>query len=138
MRLGFVTSFARPAGNLTGISFLTAELVAKGLGLLHDLVPQAARVAVLVNPANVAYVEFTLRDADAAARAKGLQITFSAQAPAARSIRRLKRLCASGLTPSSSLTMPSFTADVSKLSNWRLTIVFLRLIQSSNFPKSAA
>ena len=74
VRLGFVTSLARPGGNLTGISFLTAELVAKGLGLLHDLVPQAARVAVLVNPANVAYVESTLRDADAAARAKGLQI----------------------------------------------------------------
>ena len=48
-------SLARPGGNLTGISFLTAELVAKGLELLHDLVPQAARVAVLVNPANVAY-----------------------------------------------------------------------------------
>jgi putative ABC transport system substrate-binding protein len=74
VRLGLVTSFARPTGNLTGINFLTAELVAKQLELLHGLVPRAARVAVLVNPANVTYVESTTREVEAAARAMGLQI----------------------------------------------------------------
>jgi putative tryptophan/tyrosine transport system substrate-binding protein len=74
VRLGLVPSLARPRGNLTGVAFLTAELVSKQLGLLHDLVPQAARVATFVNPANVAYTESTLRDADATARVKGLQI----------------------------------------------------------------
>ena len=52
VRLGLVASLARPGGNATGINFLTAEVVAKRLGLLRDLLPAAARVAVLVNPTN--------------------------------------------------------------------------------------
>jgi putative tryptophan/tyrosine transport system substrate-binding protein len=61
-------------GNLTGIGFLTTELAAKRLELLRELVPGAARVAVLVNPANVLNTETTLRDLEPAARAVGLQI----------------------------------------------------------------
>ena len=74
VRLGLVASLARPGGNLTGINFFTAELAAKRLELLRELVPAAARVAVLVNPANAANAETTLRDVEAAARAMGLQI----------------------------------------------------------------
>ncbi len=74
IRLGLVASFARPGGNLTGINFVSVELVAKRLGLLRELVPTAARVAVLVNPASVEQTESTLRDVDLAARAIGLQI----------------------------------------------------------------
>jgi ABC-type uncharacterized transport system substrate-binding protein len=72
VRLGLVASLARPGGNLTGINFLTAELGAKRLELLRELVPAATRVAVLVNPAGPGY-EITLRDVEPAARAMGLQ-----------------------------------------------------------------
>jgi len=73
VKLGLVTSLARPGGNLTGINFFANELAAKRLALLHELVPKAARIAVLVNPSNPA-TEGTLRDTLEAARAIGLQI----------------------------------------------------------------
>jgi putative ABC transport system substrate-binding protein len=76
VRLGLVTSLARPGGNATGINFFAQETTAKRLGLLHDLVPKAVRVAVLVNPANAATAEATLRDIPGAARALGLQLQF--------------------------------------------------------------
>jgi putative ABC transport system substrate-binding protein len=71
--LGLVTSLARPGGNLTGINFLTAELAAKQLELLRELVPAATRIALLVNPTG-SNPEATLKDVEAAARAMGLQI----------------------------------------------------------------
>src|SRR5271166_6182471 len=74
VRLGLVTSLARPSGNATGINFFVSELTAKRLEVLHELVPGATRVAMLVNPALGAVTESTLRDAEAAARVFGLQI----------------------------------------------------------------
>jgi putative tryptophan/tyrosine transport system substrate-binding protein len=74
VRLGLVASLARPGGNLTGVNFLIGELTAKRLGLLRELVPGAARIAVLVNPANTTNAETTLRDVEPAAHAMGLQI----------------------------------------------------------------
>src|SRR5262245_49433944 len=73
VRLGLVASMARPGGHLTGVNFLNAELHAKRLELLRALVPEAARVAVLVNPADAANTESTLRDVEPAARTMGLQ-----------------------------------------------------------------
>jgi putative ABC transport system substrate-binding protein len=74
VRLGLVASLARPGGNLTGVNFFSGELTAKRLELLRELVPGAAHVAVLVNPANAAITETTLKDVQSAARAMGLQI----------------------------------------------------------------
>ena len=74
VKLGLVATLARPGGNATGINILSGELVAKRLELLRELVPSAARVAVLVNPTNAANTETTLRDVEGAARAIGLQI----------------------------------------------------------------
>ena len=74
VRVGLVASLAQPGGNLTGINFLSGELVAKRLELLRELVPGTARLAVLVNPVNAINTETTLRDVKAAARAIGLQI----------------------------------------------------------------
>jgi ABC-type uncharacterized transport system substrate-binding protein len=74
VKIGLVTSLARPGGNLTGINFFSSELAAKRMELLRDLVPAAARVAVLVNPADATATETTLRDVETAARAIGLQV----------------------------------------------------------------
>ena len=74
VRLGLVPSLSRPGGNLSGINLLSGELQAKRLELLRELVPRVARVAVLVNQANVENTETTMRDVEAAARDIGLQI----------------------------------------------------------------
>jgi putative ABC transport system substrate-binding protein len=74
VRFGLVASLARPGGNLTGVNYLSAELAAKRLELLRELVPRAVKVAVLVDPA-VPPTATTLRDVEAAARSMGLQIT---------------------------------------------------------------
>jgi ABC-type uncharacterized transport system substrate-binding protein len=76
VKLGVVVSVARPGGNVTGINFYSGELVAKRLELLRELVPTATRIAVLVNPANVTGTESTLRDAEAASRMMGLQLSI--------------------------------------------------------------
>jgi ABC-type uncharacterized transport system substrate-binding protein len=73
VRLGLVASLARPSGNATGVNYFTAEVAAKRLNLLRELVPAAVHVSVLVNPANATSTESTLKDVLTAARAIGLQ-----------------------------------------------------------------
>jgi ABC-type uncharacterized transport system substrate-binding protein len=73
VRLGLVGSLARPGGNLTGINFFAAELAAKRLELLREVVPAAVRIAVFFNPTNPT-AEAALQDVEQAARAIGLQI----------------------------------------------------------------
>src|SRR5207237_867377 len=72
--LGLVASLARPGGNLTGINFLSGELVAKRLELIREMVPGADRGAVLVNPANATQTASALRDLQPAASAIGMQL----------------------------------------------------------------
>jgi putative ABC transport system substrate-binding protein len=72
VKLGLVASLARPGGNATGYNFFNTEVVGKRLGLLHELVPKAVRVAVLVNPGSV--IETMFRQLREAARILGLQI----------------------------------------------------------------
>jgi ABC-type uncharacterized transport system substrate-binding protein len=71
---GLVQSLARPGGNLTGVSILITELMAKRLELLLELVPRAKTVAFLVNPNNPQEAEPGIREAGAAARTKGIQL----------------------------------------------------------------
>ena len=73
VKLGLVSSFNRPGGNLTGLYYLLTELVKKRLALLHELVPKAKRIAVLVNPTNTAETEPTIQDASAFGRELGLE-----------------------------------------------------------------
>ena len=74
VQLGLATSLSRPTGNLTGIDIFTGESVAKRLEVLRDLLPHAARMDVLVNPADAGATYAQLKEIDAAARAMGLQI----------------------------------------------------------------
>jgi putative ABC transport system substrate-binding protein len=74
VRLGIVTSLNRPDGNVTGVSFVNTDLGAKRLGLLHELVPKAAVIAVLVDASNPEGETVTMRDAQEGARAVGRQI----------------------------------------------------------------
>jgi putative ABC transport system substrate-binding protein len=74
VELGLVASLARPGGNATGINFFGAEVTAKRLRLLHDLVPKAVRIAVLVNPANFSTAASTSRDLQEAAPNLGVQL----------------------------------------------------------------
>jgi putative ABC transport system substrate-binding protein len=67
VRLGLVASSARPGGNLTGMNFFSQEAVPKRLGLLHELLPRASRIALLINSSNPAASETTLREAEDAA-----------------------------------------------------------------------
>jgi putative ABC transport system substrate-binding protein len=74
VQMGLVSSFHQPTGNVTGFYFLLTGLVAKRLALLHELLPRGKRVAVLVNPANVATAEPTKRDSAVASRELGLDM----------------------------------------------------------------
>jgi ABC-type uncharacterized transport system substrate-binding protein len=81
VREGFVASLNRPGGNITGISFFGTLLSAKGLGLLHELVPDAAVIALLANPANPESARVP-SDVQQAARTLGRQVlVLNASAP---------------------------------------------------------
>jgi hypothetical protein len=72
--LGLVSSLAHPGGNMTGINFFNRELAGKQLEFLCEFVPSANRIAVLVNPADSTVAETTVREVEAAAGVKGLQV----------------------------------------------------------------
>jgi putative ABC transport system substrate-binding protein len=76
VRLGLVASLSRPAGNITGVGFNTAQLNEKRLQLLHELVPKATTIAALMAPDNPV-AEFFIRQSQDTARALGLQIQVS-------------------------------------------------------------
>ena len=81
VRLGLVASLARPGGNLTGINIFSAELVAKRLELVRELLPSATGIAVLISPSGPSS-EATLRDIEPAAHALGLRVqVFNASTP---------------------------------------------------------
>ena len=73
VRAGLVASINRPGGNVTGVVFTTGDLTAKRLGLLHELVPKAAVIAVLLDP-NYPEIEFATKEAEAAGRTIGRKI----------------------------------------------------------------
>ena len=73
---GLVASLNRPGGNVTGVSFLHTQLVAKRLQLLHEIVPAATQIGYLVNPTDATEVETRTNEAENAARAFGVSLTI--------------------------------------------------------------
>jgi putative ABC transport system substrate-binding protein len=74
--LGLVASLARPGGNVTGINFFASEIVTKRLGLMHQLLPKAKRLAVLLNPANANTADATVKALGDAAPRLGLELLY--------------------------------------------------------------
>jgi putative ABC transport system substrate-binding protein len=137
VRLGLVASLARPGGNLTGINFFSGELAAKRLDLLHDLLPRAVRVAVLVNPADAANTASTLRDVEAAARAIGLQVQVL-NASTSREINAAFEDVGRDRPDAVYVGSNTFlTAGVSKWSSWRRSTGSLRSIRRAALSKLA-
>ena len=137
VKLGLVASLARPGGNLSGINFFTGELGAKQLGLLRELVPSAAQIAVLTNPANVQGAATAVAEVEAAARTMGCKSKSSTPAPAARSILLLQRSRASGQTRFLSLATPISPSGGYNLQTWRRAMRFPHRLSRATFPKPA-
>ncbi len=93
VQAGLVTSLNRPDANVTGVTYMQAELATKQLGLLNELLPGAERFAVLVNPNNRAIAEPLIRDLQAAASHIGRQVKYSMLATVGRSMLRLRAWC---------------------------------------------
>jgi putative tryptophan/tyrosine transport system substrate-binding protein len=74
VELGLVAGFNRPAGNVTGVALLAADITAKRLGVLHELVPAVASIAMLINPDNPIYAHAETRDLQSAARGLGVRV----------------------------------------------------------------
>jgi ABC-type uncharacterized transport system substrate-binding protein len=74
VKLGLVANLARPGGNATGINSFSQETIGKRLRLLHDLMPKALRIALLLNPANASSTETTMREVQKAADQISLNI----------------------------------------------------------------
>jgi putative tryptophan/tyrosine transport system substrate-binding protein len=124
--LGLVASIGRPGGNATGVNFLTAEVVAKRLALLHELVPGAARMAALINPTDATRAEAVRSEVQAAAHSMGVQLQILKPAPAATSTPHSRPWCANVPTRSLSARMPSSIRGASSSLPWPRIIRFLR------------
>ena len=73
MKLGLVASLSQPSGNITGVSFLSTDLAAKSLEMLHEVAPTAAEIAAMINPTNP-NAEPNEKELQAAAHTLGLQL----------------------------------------------------------------
>jgi putative tryptophan/tyrosine transport system substrate-binding protein len=100
VELGLAASLSRPGGNVTGITSSSAELAPKQLELLHEWLPAASTVALLVNPSNSTFAENLSRDIRVAARTRGLQLRIvhaSTEREFDEAFARLAQLRADGL-----------------------------------------
>ena len=135
VKLGLVANLARPGGNLTGINFFTGELGAKQLGLLRELVPSAARIAVLINPTNVQGAATAVAEVEAAAPTMGLLIKVF-NASTTREINNALAAVARERTDALFISGdPYFTIRVYNLQPWR-PLCDSRIVCARDFPEA--
>jgi len=137
VQLGLVASFNRPGGNATGVSFIASELIAKQSELLHQLVPKAAVIGLLVNPTS-ANAEVQLKDVPAAARTLGLQIVVQNASSERDFEAATPHLPSSAPARSSSAPTLSSTAGVNNSRRWRSVTRCPRCTRTVNTPRPAA
>jgi putative ABC transport system substrate-binding protein len=119
---GLVASLNRPGGNITGVTSIATELGAKQLGLLHELLPNAERFAVLVNPTNSAISDHLSQTSGQQPRRSGGKSNSSMLAPTAKSTAPLRLLRKNGPTQFWSTAARCSTIAGCKLSRWRRII----------------
>ncbi len=118
VQLGLVPSLSRPGGNLTGVTQLTVGLVSKALELLHELVPTARIMAMLVNPADAAIAETETRETLLAARTLGLELhvlNASSEHDFDAALANVTQLRAGGLVIGTSALFTSHSAQLAAL-----------------------
>jgi putative tryptophan/tyrosine transport system substrate-binding protein len=138
VRLGLAASLSRPGSTMTGINVFNAEVAAKRLELLRDLVPGVTRIAVFVNPADPEMMETQLRDVGTAAHAMGLRIQTHDANTSAEIDTAFKALVASGPMRFSFRQAHFLTAGASNWHNWRRSITSQRRMHCVTTPKSGA
>jgi putative tryptophan/tyrosine transport system substrate-binding protein len=126
---GFVTSLNRPGGNVTGVLVLSVELVAKRLQILHELLPSAANVAVLVNPTNRFVTEPETKVIQETARSLGLQLHLL-QASSTGEIDAAKSKCER--LGSSSVSIRSSLTSTLELWSWQPAMQYLRSMDGAS------
>src|SRR5215469_8215848 len=128
VRLGLVASLSRPGGNLTGATNLNTELLPKRLELLHELVPAATRMALLVNPNNPGLAR-QISSAQTTARSLGLQLDVAragAQPDFAAAFETAARSGAGGLAIAGDGLFVGRAAELAELAlRHRLPAIFL-------------
>jgi len=137
VQLGLVASLNRPGGNLTGFAYLNDEIAPKRLELLHDFIPAAKSIALLVNPANPSVAAGPAKGLQGPADALGVRLTVVARATLSNWKTSSRPLCAIGLRHFSSASILCSATTSTKSSLWRHAARYRQSIRGVNLPRLA-